>query len=89
MEEAIICHSKTQRIEGKGDAAPQFTIWTLENKLSKKYAIIDYLSKQLVLSIGKEFNINNTSANIEVVWSNDGNVPKHLTMSRGIKVKNN
>ena len=34
MEEAIICNSKTQRIEDKGDATPRFIIDLLKNKIS-------------------------------------------------------
>ena len=57
MEEAIIsnsrCHSQTQRIGDEGDAPPPFVndllknrITALENELSKKDTIIDYLTKQ-------------------------------------------
>lgn len=34
MEKAIICNSKTQRIEDKGDATPRFIIDLLKNKIS-------------------------------------------------------
>ena len=57
MEEAIIsncrCHSQTQKIGDEGDATPPFVIdllknriTALENELSKKDTIIDYLTKQ-------------------------------------------
>ena len=56
MEKAIIsscrCHSQTQRIGDEGDATPRFItdllknrITALENELSKKDSIIDYLTK--------------------------------------------
>ena len=61
MEEAIIsnfrCHSETQRIGDEGDATPQFVtdllknrITALENELSQKDAIIDFLTKRLDIS---------------------------------------
>ena len=76
-------------IRDKGDATPSFvidllknTISTLENKLSKKDAIINFLPKQLVFYTGSNSDINNTSGNIEVIASNKGDVSKNLTMSR-------
>ena len=61
MEEAIISnfryHSQTQRIGDEGDATPRFVtdllknrITAFENELSKKDAVIDYLTKQLIIS---------------------------------------
>ena len=76
-------------IRDKGDATPSFvidllknTISTLENKLSKKDSIINFLPEQLVFYTGNNSDINNTSGNIEVIASNKGNVSKNLTMPR-------
>ena len=70
MEEAIIsncrCHSQTQRIEDEGDATPRFLaalsknrITALENELSQKDAVTDYLTKQLVISTESNSDSNN------------------------------
>lgn len=87
MEESIMWYFKTQRIAENGHTAPRFAIdlfkknriSSLENELSNKDVIIDYLSKQLVFSTENNSNINNTSVKIEVVASNKGNVSKTLT----------
>ena len=81
MEEAIIsncrCHSQTQRI-GEGDATPRFVtdllknkITVLERELSKKDVIIDYLTKQLVISTESNSHSNNNSVNNNAIASNN------------------
>ena len=84
MEEAIIsnsrCHSQTQRIGDEGDAPPPFVndllknrITALENELSKKDTIIDYLTKQLVTSTESNSHGNNNSVNNNLIASNNKN----------------
>ena len=85
MEEAIIsncrCHSQTQRIGDEGDATPRFVtdllknrITALENELSKKGAIIDYLTNQLVISTESNSHSNNNPLNNNVVASRNRNM---------------
>ena len=82
MEEAIIsncrCHSQTQRIGEEGDATPRFVtdllknkITALEKELSKKDVIIDYLTKQLVISAESNSHSNNNSVNNNAIASNN------------------
>ena len=91
IEEAIIsncrCHSQTQRIGDEGDATPRLVtdllkkrITASENELSKKDAIIDYLSKQLAISTESNSHSNNNSVNNNVIASNNRNT----SMSRDL-----
>ena len=89
MEEPIIsncrCDSQTQRIGDEGDATPPFVsdllknrITALENELSKKDTIIDYLTKQLVTSTESNSHGNNNSVNNNLIASNNKNTSMSL-----------
>ena len=89
MKEAIIshcrCYSQTQRIGDDGDSTPRFVtdllknrITALENELSKTDAMIDYLTKQLVIFTESNSRSNNNSLNNNVITSNN----KNTSMSR-------
>ena len=76
-EEAIISnctsHSQTQRTGDEGDATPRFATDLLKNKITalEKDAIIDYLTKQLVISTEINSHSNNNSANNNAIASNN------------------
>ena len=87
MEESIIsncsCYWQTQKIGDESDATARFVtdflenrITALENELSRKDAIIDYLSKQLVISANKNSHINNN-----IIASNNKNMFMKVWMS--------
>lgn len=91
MEEAIIsncrCHSQTQRTGDEDDATPRFVIdllknriTALENELSKKDAIVDYLTEHLVISNESKSHSNSNSINNKVIVSNNRNTLRKVSM---------
>ena len=91
MEEAIIsncrCHSQTQMTGDEDDATPRFVIdllknriTALENELSKKDAIVDYLTEHLVISNENKSHSNSNSINDKVIVFNNRNTLRKVSM---------